>query len=185
MVIVMVWVMERSLSTPLLLVLGSNMLLYLAYYLARKVVEVLVRRSRREEKTRADNSKPESWVCWITHVLHLRSCEEQDTEEEEQEVSAPPSLATILVRWLSFLLFGAALVLAVVAAAFYAAKHQSRNLSPAESREKNQECRFLQFYDNHDMWHFFSSLALFLALLGLLTIDDDLLYVPMDTIKVF
>jgi hypothetical protein len=43
----------------------------------------------------------------------------------------------------------------------------------------------MDFFDNHDMWHFFSATALFLAFIGLLTIDDDLLYVDRDKIRVF
>jgi hypothetical protein len=43
----------------------------------------------------------------------------------------------------------------------------------------------LDFFDNHDMWHFFSATALFLAFIFLLTIDDDLLLTDRDKIEVF
>jgi len=74
-----------------------------------------------------------------------------------------------------------------IAGYFYSQKLQSRNLSPAESRNMNGPCdpMFGNFYDNHDLWHFFSSTALFLAFLFLLTIDDDLMNTKRKQIKVY
>ena len=74
-----------------------------------------------------------------------------------------------------------------IAGYFYSQKLQSRNLSPAESRNMNAPCdpMFGNFYDNHDLWHFFSSTALFLAFLFLLTIDDDLMNTKRKQIKVY
>ena len=46
-------------------------------------------------------------------------------------------------------------------------------------------CGYLDFYDNHDMWHFYSASALFLAFIFLLTIDDDLLITDRRDILVF
>lgn len=43
----------------------------------------------------------------------------------------------------------------------------------------------MDFYDNHDMWHFLSATALFLAFIFLLTIDDDLLITDRGHIEVF
>jgi hypothetical protein len=43
----------------------------------------------------------------------------------------------------------------------------------------------MDFFDNHDMWHFLSATALFLAFISLLTIDDDLLLAERDRIPVF
>merc|ERR1712083_664572 len=106
----------------------------------------------------------------------------EEVVKAEEEADSEGQCSVNMVRFLSYILFSAALFFALVAAGFYANKHQSRNLSPSQSREKNAECKFLDFYDNHDLWHFFSSLALFLAFTGLLTIDDDLLYVRMDRI---
>ena len=45
--------------------------------------------------------------------------------------------------------------------------------------------RLFQFYDNHDIWHMLSASSLFLAFMGLLTWDDDLLATPRDKIPVF
>ena len=60
-----------------------------------------------------------------------------------------------------------------------------RGLSAAESREKNENCLFLNFYDHHDIWHFVSAFALFFSFCILLTLDDDLTQVPRHKISVF
>ena len=52
-------------------------------------------------------------------------------------------------------------------------------------RNLNEVCEFLNFFDNHDMWHFISATGLFTAFIFLLTIDDDLLDTPWDSINVF
>nr|XP_042087455.1 SID1 transmembrane family member 1 isoform X4 [Ovis aries] len=57
--------------------------------------------------------------------------------------------------------------------------------TPAESREKNRECILLDFFDDHDVWHFLSATALFFSFLVLLTLDDDLDLVRRDQIPVF
>ena len=43
----------------------------------------------------------------------------------------------------------------------------------------------MDFFDNHDLWHFLSATALFLANIFLLTIDDDLLLRNRNKINVF
>ncbi|XP_034557698.1 SID1 transmembrane family member 2 isoform X2 [Notolabrus celidotus] len=57
--------------------------------------------------------------------------------------------------------------------------------TPAESREHNRDCILLSFFDDHDIWHFLSSIAMFGSFLVLLTMDDDLDYVQRDKIFVF
>uniref|UniRef100_A0A4X2L4B2 SID1 transmembrane family member 1 n=1 Tax=Vombatus ursinus TaxID=29139 RepID=A0A4X2L4B2_VOMUR len=37
--------------------------------------------------------------------------------------------------------------------------------TPAESREKNRDCILLDFFDDHDVWHFLSATALFFSFL--------------------
>ncbi|KAM5281886.1 SID1 transmembrane family member 1 isoform 4-T4 [Ctenodactylus gundi] len=84
-------------------------------------------------------------------------------------------------------LFCIVATMAVWAAALY---FFFQNLSswegtPAESREKNRECVLLDFFDDHDVWHFLSATALFFSFLVLLTLDDDLDMVRRDQIPVF
>lgn len=55
----------------------------------------------------------------------------------------------------------------------------------AQSRQGNKPCFVLDFYDEHDAWHFLSSLAVYLSFLVFLTIDDDLKYTPREKIAVF
>ncbi|XP_073749601.1 SID1 transmembrane family member 1 isoform X3 [Callorhinus ursinus] len=57
--------------------------------------------------------------------------------------------------------------------------------TPAESRERNRECILLDFFDDHDIWHFLSATALFFSFLVLLTLDDDLDVVHRNQIPVF
>ncbi|XP_028664339.1 SID1 transmembrane family member 2 isoform X1 [Erpetoichthys calabaricus] len=57
--------------------------------------------------------------------------------------------------------------------------------TPAESREHNRDCILLSFFDDHDVWHFLSSIAMFGSFLILLTLDDDLDCIQRDKIYVF
>jgi hypothetical protein len=68
---------------------------------------------------------------------------------------------------------------------FFLNKSASWTKTPAESRHLNQDCKLLDFYDNHDIWHFLSAASLFLSYMILLTIDDDLDNIPRDKIPVF
>ena len=56
--------------------------------------------------------------------------------------------------------------------------------SAALSRTSNAPC-FAGFFDAHDVWHFLSATALFFLLMGILTLDDDLLQTPRHNIPVF
>ena len=68
---------------------------------------------------------------------------------------------------------------------FYVHRSADRNLTPAESRNWNTECFLLDFYDFHDLWHFFSGAGIFMAFMALLNVDDDILFVPRDKIEIF
>uniref|UniRef100_A0A452IAZ3 Uncharacterized protein n=1 Tax=Gopherus agassizii TaxID=38772 RepID=A0A452IAZ3_9SAUR len=57
--------------------------------------------------------------------------------------------------------------------------------TPAESRQHNRDCILLSFFDDHDIWHFLSSIAMFGSFLVLLTLDDDLDCIQRDKIYVF
>jgi len=89
------------------------------------------------------------------------------------------------MRFFTFIFFLLAITLGAIAMLFYTKRHQSRNSTPPESRDKNELCNVLDFFDNHDMWHFFSATALFLSFIFLLTIDDDLLLTEREKIEVF
>lgn len=85
-------------------------------------------------------------------------------------------------------------------------------VTPAQSRNFNQPCRIMNFYDNHDIWHFLSAFSMFSSFMvsivsllqgytsilwmckiivcltspqTLLTLDDDLVHVPRSKIHVF
>lgn len=58
-------------------------------------------------------------------------------------------------------------------------------LSPAQSRQFNQDCALLQFYDYHDIWHFLSAIGMFFTFMVLLTLDDDLSHTHRGSIYVF
>lgn len=58
-------------------------------------------------------------------------------------------------------------------------------LTPAHSRQYNQECLLLHFYDTHDVWHFLSAGAMFFGFMLLLTLDDDRAQIPREKIPVF
>jgi len=134
----------KSLSTPLLIIGGTNVGIYLVYYFTKKLQE----------------------IC-------------------HNDFSHDPTVPKMFMRLLSFIFFSAALVVGIIAAFFYSRKHQSRNSTPPESRNKNEVCNYLDFFDNHDLWHFTSATSLFLAFIGLLIIDDDLLFINRDDIPVF
>ncbi len=46
---------------------------------------------------------------------------------------------------------------------FFMAKLTSWEVTPALSRELNTPCWLFKFYDDHDIWHFISSMALFFS----------------------
>nr|QEI10617.1 SID1 [Myzus persicae] len=70
---------------------------------------------------------------------------------------------------------------------FYVHKSSSWtvSLSAAESRTYNTPCTFMDFYDNHDIWHFLSAISLYLSFMVLFTLDDDVNNKPTATIPVF
>ncbi|EEB18039.1 conserved hypothetical protein [Pediculus humanus corporis] len=68
---------------------------------------------------------------------------------------------------------------------FFFSKTTSWRLTPAESRLYNQPCQLLNFYDNHDIWHFISAASMFFSFMVLLTLDDDITYADRSKILVF
>jgi len=68
---------------------------------------------------------------------------------------------------------------------FFMNKEKNSNVSPAESRDMNQYCSLLHFYDGHDIWHFLGGAGLFFTYMFLLTIDEDIKYKKRTHIPVF
>lgn len=68
---------------------------------------------------------------------------------------------------------------------FFFAHLTSWQLTPAGSREGNQSCSLMNFYDDHDIWHFLSAVSLFFSFLVILTLDDELIQMRRDRIPVF
>lgn len=58
-------------------------------------------------------------------------------------------------------------------------------VTPAESRQWNQECVYLKFYDKHDVWHLLSAPALYFTFMYLMYLDDDICDKPQKDIPVF
>ena len=69
---------------------------------------------------------------------------------------------------------------------FFSMKEYKPSVTPAESRNLNENCLLpLLSYDNHDVWHMLSSLALFLIFYSLMTLDNELLKEPRSKITIF
>jgi len=68
---------------------------------------------------------------------------------------------------------------------FFTQKEKMTELSPAESRDMNVDCIFLNFFDGHDIWHFLGAAGVFFAFLCIFTLDEDLKGKKRNTIRVF
>ena len=88
---------------------------------------------------------------------------------------------------------------------YFVNKEKNTDISPAESRDMNQDCQLLNYYDGycwrkrkydsskcfmssfsrHDIWHFLGGAGLFFAFMFLLTIDEDIKYKKRTKIPVF
>ncbi|XP_066599229.1 SID1 transmembrane family member 1-like [Prorops nasuta] len=89
-------------------------------------------------------------------------------------------LTPLIYILISFVLWGFALH-------FFINNSVSWNVTPALSRLKNKPCQHLlmNFFDNHDVWHFLSAFAMFFSFMVLLTLDDDLMDTHRSQISVF
>lgn len=61
-----------------------------------------------------------------------------------------------------------ALITWIVATIFFLDNATLWTVAPAESRQWNQECILLNYYDKHDVWHFLSAPALFFTFMFLI-----------------
>ena len=146
-----------SLSTPFILIFGGNMFIYVTYYMARKILDilqtVLVTTEKQVNAVEEDQETPktpeeEGWIPWLARITGADNCKQEEDhshnheeENEEDEQILENQCQVNLIRWFSFFLFGASIIIGCIALAFYANKHQSRSMSPPESRERNQLCK--------------------------------------------
>ena len=89
-----------------------------------------------------------------------------------------PSLRPILY-------FIACVIFWLVGVVFYSKTITDWLKSPALSRNGNEECILLDFFDSHDLWHFLSAFALFFSFLMLMTLDDQQEGTPRRDLRVF
>jgi len=68
---------------------------------------------------------------------------------------------------------------------FFTQKEKMTEISPAESRDMNRDCIFLNFFDGHDIWHFLGAAGVFFAFLCIFSLDEDLKGKRRNTIPVF
>jgi len=69
---------------------------------------------------------------------------------------------------------------------FFRSEVKNTGAGPALSKEINQICfEGLNYFDDHDVWHFLSSFGLFFALAFLLTLDDDVAEQDQANIQVW
>lgn len=88
-------------------------------------------------------------------------------------------------RWYAWLYLAGAAAAWVPALLLFASGSTNWAATPARSRLLNHECRVLQFYDSHDLWHLLSAVALYLTFNAMLTWDDGLAAVKRNEIAVF
>ncbi|VVD06089.1 unnamed protein product [Leptidea sinapis] len=78
------------------------------------------------------------------------------------------------IRWYSWVFIAMTYTIWFSSSYFYWDQSTNWALTPAQSRQNNRVCSFLQLYDSHDIWHFMSSIAMFFSFNMYLTIDDNL-----------
>eukprot|EP01135_Chromosphaera_perkinsii_P007566 Nk52_evm22s914 gene=Nk52_evmTU22s914 len=76
-------------------------------------------------------------------------------------------------------------ILLVVSLRLFSMIVTDKELSPEESRQLNQDCVVLGWFDYHDLWHFTSALGLFVYLNVVFFLDVDVRDKPRSEIMVF
>ena len=78
-------------------------------------------------------------------------------------------------RFLLWLFYAPVTVVVWIAALVFFVGKQTTNKvkSPEQSRDLNQECYWLDFFDSHDMWHILSSFALLMSALLVIHVSYD------------
>ena len=59
----------------------------------------------------------------------------------------------------------------------------NKSKTPAENRDLNKECIFMNFYDSHSIWHFLSSNALFLSALRAIVLSEPCKYCKYERME--
>ena len=72
-----------------------------------------------------------------------------------------------------FLSFLTGIILATAVYVFHRLPTTDKTSSPENSRDKNEECVILGFFDSHDLWHFLSSLCLLMLAFVTLFISSE------------
>ena len=89
------------------------------------------------------------------------------------------------VTWHPIVFGVLALASAVPALIFFGMKQYKSDLTPAQSRNLNDECYIPGLMDNHDIWHMLSASGLYFTFNMILTLDNGLYNVPRDKIRIF
>ena len=66
------------------------------------------------------------------------------------------------------------MVLFILALYFYYSTNYNTFIEMEESNKLNSECILFNFFDNHDIWHFLSAIALYIFMNIILFIDQDI-----------
>jgi len=85
----------------------------------------------------------------------------------------------------SFFLLGIASLVTCIALWVFSLGETDKEEPPMLSRNLNQPCVFLNFYDTHDLWHMLAASALFFASLTVLYLDVDVSKIPRSELAVF
>ena len=64
-------------------------------------------------------------------------------------------------------------ILAAAFGVFQGLQTTNKTASPEDSRDFNEECRILGFFDWHDLWHFLSSFALLMGAFVIMFISAE------------
>ncbi|KAL7636177.1 UNVERIFIED_CONTAM: hypothetical protein RMT77_012934 [Armadillidium vulgare] len=86
---------------------------------------------------------------------------------------------------LSWIYLSVSAILWGVALFFLFIENSDVETTPAISHSINAGCRLFDVFSAHDIWHVTSAFALYTSLLGILTLDDDLVEVDFQKIPVF
>jgi hypothetical protein len=156
---------RKTVTQVVLVILAGNLFIYIAYYVFCK------------------NFMRCRQVC-RQRQAKKQGMDEVDGKYAKYYVDCPSGRIPVIFSAGSIFAL-VAFILGSIAFTFYIDRSANRNLSPAESRALNEPCSFYDFYDNHDIWHYSSSAAIFMAFLALLTMDDDIFKRPRDEIEVY